>query len=114
MDRNIKNSFAPLHQGRFEYVVGNPPWINWDALPNDYRDSTRKLWKDSGLIREIKKSALGKIRRDIATLFVVRCYDQYLSKSGKLAFLIPFNIIKTEGADGFRLFLTNKTNVLIT
>jgi len=35
--RIIKNAFAPLFQGRFDYVAGNPPWVNWESLPEDYR-----------------------------------------------------------------------------
>jgi len=31
--RILKNSFAPLFEGKFDYVVGNPPWINWESLP---------------------------------------------------------------------------------
>ncbi len=33
----IKNSFAPLLTGKFDYVVGNPPWINWESLPDSYK-----------------------------------------------------------------------------
>ena len=42
--RIIKNAFAPLFQGRFDYVAGNPPWVNWESLPRDYRDATKPLW----------------------------------------------------------------------
>ncbi len=42
--RIIKNAFAPLFQGRFDYVAGNPPWVNWESLPGDYRQETKPLW----------------------------------------------------------------------
>ena len=29
----LKNSFSPMILGKFDYVVGNPPWINWESLP---------------------------------------------------------------------------------
>ena len=41
--RIIKNAFAPLFIGRVDYVAGNPPWVNWEHLPNDYRQSTRSF-----------------------------------------------------------------------
>lgn len=50
--RLIKNSFAPLFSGRFDYVVGNPPWINWEYLPEEYREATKYAWKEYGLIRD--------------------------------------------------------------
>ena len=42
--RIIKNAFAPLFQGRFDYVAGNPPWVNWESLPAEYRQETAPLW----------------------------------------------------------------------
>ncbi|MCP8322148.1 MAG: SAM-dependent DNA methyltransferase, partial [archaeon] len=42
--RVLKNSFAPLFAGKFDYVVGNPPWINWENLPDDYIEKTRQVW----------------------------------------------------------------------
>ena len=30
-------------QRPFDYVVGNPPWIAWDNLPDDYRAATKPL-----------------------------------------------------------------------
>ena len=43
--RILKNSFAPLLIGKFDYVVGNPPWIRWEELPKEYREQTKGLWK---------------------------------------------------------------------
>ena len=31
--RIIKNAFAPLFQPKFDVIAGNPPWINWESLP---------------------------------------------------------------------------------
>jgi hypothetical protein len=31
--RIIKNAFMPLYLGQFDYVAGNPPWVNWENLP---------------------------------------------------------------------------------
>ena len=42
--RIIKNAFAPVFLGTFDFVLGNPPWINWENLPEDYRESTSPLW----------------------------------------------------------------------
>ncbi len=47
--RIIKNVFAPVFSGKFDYVVGNPPWVNWESLPEEYRQSTKPLWQLYGL-----------------------------------------------------------------
>jgi hypothetical protein len=47
--RFLKNAFAPMIAGKFDFVVGNPPWIRWDYLSQEYRNATLQLWKDYGL-----------------------------------------------------------------
>ena len=46
--RIIKNSFAPLFIHKVDYVVGNPPWINWRNLPAGYRGEMGSLWAKYG------------------------------------------------------------------
>jgi len=101
----LKNSFAPLLAGKFDYVVGNPPWINWENLPEYYRQQTRRLWDWYGLLKKTKGMGLGKVKRDMAMLFLARCLDRYTKEEGKLAFLIPFTVYKTQAGAGFREFL---------
>jgi SAM-dependent methyltransferase len=107
----LKNSFSPMLIGKFDYVVGNPPWINWESLPEFYRDSTKFLWGEYGLLEKTKGMGLGKVKRDMAMLFVARCFDQYANESGKLAFLIPFTAFKTQAGAGFRRKLTTMCEV---
>lgn len=73
----LKNSFSPMLIGKFDYVVGNPPWVNWESLPEYYRESTKELWGQYGLLEKVKGSGMGKVRRDIATLFVAMCRAVY-------------------------------------
>jgi len=110
--RILKNSFAPIFEGKFDFVIGNPPWINWESLPESYREVTKGLWESYGLIDKSNVSGMGKVRRDIASLFVARCFSQYVNDEGNLGFLIPFNVLKTQGGSGFRKYLAYKTNVL--
>jgi len=103
--RILKNSFAPLLIGKFDYVVGNPPWINWENLPEFYREQTKGLWEWYGLTKKTKGVGLGKVKRDMAMLFVARCLDRFTKENGRLAFLIPFTVYKTQAGAGFREFL---------
>jgi SAM-dependent methyltransferase len=104
--RIIKNAFAPLFVGRFDFVVGNPPWVNWESLPGDYRDAMKPLWKRYGLFTLGGMSAqLGGGKKDLSMLFAYACTDNYLAEGGKLAFVITQTVFKTTGAgDGFRRF----------
>lgn len=102
--RIIKNSFAPLFEGEFDLVVGNPPWVNWESLPGDYRDSMKPLWQFYGLFSlSGSEGRLGGGKKDLSMLFVYSCVDYYLKFKGKLGFVITQSVFKTKGAgDGFR------------
>jgi type II restriction/modification system DNA methylase subunit YeeA len=107
----IKNAFAPLLKGKFDYIVGNPPWINWESLPEQYRESSKELWKKYGLLEIKGKTGLGKVKKDLSMLFLARCFDLYLKVGGKLGFVITFTVFKTQAGAGFRNFLARRTKI---
>lgn len=91
---------------RFDYVIGNPPWINWETLPKEYRAATLELWKHYGLFAHSGMDViLGKGKKDFSTLMTLVCADRYLKDRGRLAFIITESALKSGGAaDGFRRF----------
>jgi hypothetical protein len=104
--RIIKNAFAPLFTPQVDFIVGNPPWVNWESLPDMYRKSTAALWTDYGLFRQKGyKAKLGGAKDDISILMTYVCHDAYLKHSGKLGFVITQSVFKTKGGgEGFRGF----------
>jgi hypothetical protein len=103
--RIIKNAFAPLFVGKVDYVAGNPPWVNWESLPAEYRDSTSGLW-DKYRLREraIPGTRLGNVKRELSALFVYVALDQYVAERGSLGFVITQSVFKTGANEGFRRF----------
>ncbi|MEM2372731.1 MAG: N-6 DNA methylase [Thermofilaceae archaeon] len=106
----LRNAFAPMLKGKFDYVVGNPPWVNWENLPESYRETSKLLWSQYGLA-EVRGRGLGRVKKDLAMLFLARCFDLYLKPGGKHAFLMPFTVFKTQAGAGFRKFLATKTKI---
>lgn len=102
----LKNSFAPLTLGKFDLVVGNPPWINWENLPDYYRKNTKSLWESYGLTSTTKGMGQGKTKRDMAMLFTARCLDRYTKNGGICSFLTPLTTYKTAAGAGFRKFIS--------
>ena len=106
--RFIKNSFAPVFKAkeRFHFVIGNPPWVNWENLAEEYRQETATLWKDYGFFTQKGYRAVvpaGKL--DVAALFTYASADSYLRPNGKLGFVITQSVFKSRGAgEGFRRF----------
>jgi len=109
----IRNAFAPILKGKFDYVIGNPPWINWESLPEQYRESSKELWEKYGLLKIKGKTGMGKVKKDLSMLFLARCFDLYLKAGGKLGFVITFTVFKTQAGAGFRNFLAKNTKIHI-
>jgi hypothetical protein len=108
--RFLKNAFAPMVAEKFDFVVGNPPWIRWDYLSQEYREATLEMWKDYGLF-SLKgfQSRLGGGKKDFSMLFTYAAADHYLCRNGKLGFLITQEVFKSKGAgEGFRGFKWGK------
>ncbi len=102
--RIIKNAFAPLFIGKVDYVTGNPPWVNWEHLPDGYRDDMKPLWQEYNLFTlSGSEGRLGGGKKDLSMLFTYSSVDNYLEKGGRLGFVITQSVFKTQGAgDGFR------------
>src|SRR5205085_2421080 len=102
----------PPHVGGYEpsfhLVVGNPPWIGWENLPEDYRRATKDLWHQHGLFVHCgMDTILGKGKKDLSMLMTYVAADRYLKEGGKLAFIITQAVFKMSGAgQGFRRFVT--------
>jgi methylase of polypeptide subunit release factors len=107
--RIIKNNFAPLFLEPCHYIVGNPPWVNWTNLPDDYRRSTMHLWEHYGLFPKRESgmdTILGAASYDISMLMTYVAADKYLLSGGKLGFVLPQNLFKSAAAgQGFRRFM---------
>lgn len=104
--RIIKNAFAPLFAGKFDYVAGNPPWVNWDSLPDGYRrdliplnQNVYLLFPHTGL-----RARHGSSEIDTSTLMTYVSLDRYLAGSGRLGFVITQTLFKTDAGKGFRRF----------
>ncbi|PWH17966.1 MAG: hypothetical protein DDG59_07045, partial [Anaerolineae bacterium] len=104
--RLLKNNFAPLTVGQFDYVVGNPPWVNWEHLPDKYRQSIAPLWARYDIFSHKGFDAiLGKSKDDISVLMTYTVMDRLLKDKGRLGFVITQSVFKTGGGgQGFRRF----------
>jgi hypothetical protein len=109
--RLLSNTFAPLFaSGGFDFVIGNPPWIGWEAVSPEYRELTKPLWEQYGLFTLSGGDArLGGGKKDMSMLMTMVAAEEYLKEKGTLTFLITQTVLQTTGAgDGFRRFRTDK------
>jgi len=103
--RILKNSFAPFFVGKFDYIVGNPPWINWESLPEEYKQVCKGVWSGYELFPfKGWKGKLGFAKYDVSMVFVYVSIDRYLKDRGNLGFLITQSVFQSDAGYGFRKF----------
>lgn len=101
----LRNSFAPILIGnKFDFVVGNPPWISWKSMSKSYRNGTLEIWKSYNIF---EKNAYDKktTHDDFGMAVTYVAIDKYLKDNGSMVFLLPATFLKsTKGGEGFRKF----------
>lgn len=97
----IKNIYKPLALlDRFDYVLGNPPWISLRFLEPEYQARLKEQSKNG--YRLVGASGHLSTQMEIATLFTLRAADLYLKKGGKIGFLVPRSVFSSDQHAGFR------------
>lgn len=83
----------------YDLILGNPPYIRYQYLTEAQRDIQSRILTSHGM----KSNKL--INAWVA--FLVACV-QLLSENGKIAFVIPAEILQVVYAEDLRLFLSNQ------
>lgn len=87
-----------------DVIVGNPPWVNWEYMPEQYRRGSQHLWVDYQLF-SAKGRDLSFSKEDISVLITYVVIDKLLKDTGILAFVIRQGVFKSaQNGVGFRRF----------
>lgn len=88
----------------FDVIVGNPPWVNWEYMPAEYRDKHGQLWFDLDVF-DAKGRAMSFSKEDISALFTAHAIYYRLKSDGDFAFILPESLFKsTRNHRAFRHF----------
>lgn len=87
-----------LGKQQFDLILGNPPYIRYQYLKESQREMQSEILTSHGM----KANKL--INAWVA--FMVACV-QLLSENGKIAFIIPAEILQVAYAEDLRLYLSN-------
>ncbi len=98
----MKNAYKPLFlKGRFDLVVGNPPWLSYRYVeqPKYQRFLKQLITKTYRLL-----TGRGNLitQMELGTLFLVRAADLYLKEGGTIAFVLPRSIFSADQHDALR------------
>ena len=82
--RIITNFLTTANLGKFNLIVGNPPWIDWKNLPEGYRDRIKSICIDRSLFSG--DSVTGGINLNICALIANVSAENWLDNDGVLSF----------------------------
>lgn len=90
-----------------DILVGNPPWMNFTDLPENYKRKIKPYFYEYGLVDNSQKLLLGSSRIDIAALILSIAINDNLNKNGNAYFFVPLSIFLNDGAhSGFRKYVS--------
>lgn len=100
MISTITDYFLLCALGKYDMVVGNPPWVDWKSLPSVHREKiksaciTRKLFSGDG--------RTGGINLNVCALLSNITAENWLSEHGVMAVLMPQNLLFQQSYEGYR------------
>lgn len=97
----LQNIYKPYFlQGKFDYVIGNPPWFTYSSIKNEeYQDILNKL-AASYQVKPIQKANFPHL--EIAAIFLAHCSSYFLKEQGKIAFVVPRSFFSADHHDNTR------------
>jgi hypothetical protein len=98
--RILSNFLTTACLGKFSIVFGNPPWIDWKNLPEQYRNRIKVTPVVRGLFSGAGRT--GGINLNICALISYVSMTNWLEPSGRLAFLMPRELANQASYEGWR------------
>lgn len=92
----------------FDLIVGNPPWVKWEHLPQQYSKKIKELCN----VRHIfsTRGRFGGTQLNICALISNVAATNWLKNTGVLAFLMPDSIMSQSSYEEFRYFYLDYAN----
>ena len=88
---------------RFDILLGNPPWVNFNDLPFAYKEALKSIFIENGLVADTQAMLLGSSRVDFSALVVTMTLNLNLRENGEAFYFLPMSLFMNDGAhSGFR------------
>jgi len=103
--RIVRNFFWSAIAGRFDVVIGNPPWVRWSNLPEIYRNRIKPTCEQYAIFSETPYHGGNEL--DISGMITYTVGDKWLKDGGTLVFVITQTHFQSPSSQGFRSFSIN-------
>lgn len=109
--RIIRNFFWSAVAGKFDVIIGNPPWVRWSNLPEMYRERIKPTCEKYAIFSETPFHGGNEL--DISGMLTYTVADKWLKNNGTLVFVITQTHFQSPSSQGFRSFKINEETNLI-
>ena len=100
--RIVRNFFWSATAGKFDVIIGNPPWVRWSKLPELYRGRVMPTCRDYDIFSSTPHHGGNEL--DISAMIAYTVSDKWLKEEGRLAFLVTQTLFQSPSSEGFRRF----------
>ncbi|WP_267524937.1 N-6 DNA methylase [Campylobacter sp. MG1] len=106
----FSNYFKVATFDKFDFIIGNPAWVQWSVLPENYRENVKANIRLDGLFSNDKN--VGGNNLNICALIANKSCERWLNNDGAFAFLMPKSILFNKSFEGFRNLIINQNEQL--
>ncbi|MBS1635424.1 MAG: SAM-dependent DNA methyltransferase [Bacteroidetes bacterium] len=97
----LQNLYKPYFlSGKFDYIVGNPPWFTYSSIRNEEYQDTLNALAETHNVKPARVANYPHL--EIAAIFLVYCTNYFLKKEGKLAFVLPRSFFSADHHENTR------------
>ena len=99
----VRNSYRPaMFKGRFDYIVGNPPWLSYRYIADpEYQEEVKKRAVNDYAIAP--KSHTLFTQMELATIFLVHTLSTFGRPGARIGFVIPRSVLSADQHENLRL-----------
>ena len=99
---SIINYFMLCNIGKFNVLVGNPPWVDWKSLPSVHRENKKDICYERDLFSGDGRTGGNSL--NICALISNVSAENWLDQGGIIALLMPQSLLFQQSYEGFRNF----------
>ena len=97
----LSNIYKPyFFAGRFDYVVGNPPWFTFSSVKNEEYQNILNQLADKYNVKPERTANFPHL--EIASIFMAHSNSYFLKEGGNLAFVLPRSFFNADHHDNTR------------
>jgi hypothetical protein len=97
----VQNLYKPyFFAGKFDYVIGNPPWFTYSSIRNEDYQNILNALADKYEVKPVKVANFSHL--EIAAIFMAYCSSYFLNEYGQIAFVLPRSFFSADHHDNTR------------